>query len=48
MFLDQFLFELSGKNMETHSHTEAQTDSDEYTIVAFYKNATTINSIKKG
>ena len=56
MFLDQLLFELSCKNTETqkhanthaytHTYTRARThtDSDEYCIVAFCKNATlTIN-----
>ena len=46
MFLDQLLFELSCKNthghMHTHTHTNTHThrDSDEYSIVAFCKNAT--------
>ena len=33
MFLDQFFFELSCKN--THTLTDTQRDSDEYSIVAF-------------
>ena len=50
MFLDQFLFELLCKSTEiqkhthththTHIHKDAQTDSDEYSIVSFCNNAT--------
>ena len=50
MFLDQLLFELSCKNTETRKHRNTEThtnthahthrDSDEYSIVAFCKNAT--------
>ena len=39
MFLDRLLFELLCKNTETH------TDSDEYSLVAFCKNATMIMDI---
>ena len=37
MFIDRLLFQLSCKNMETPKHTH--TDSDEYIMVAFCKNA---------
>ena len=45
MFLDRFLFELSCKNTHirkhtTHTHTDTHKDSNEYSIVAFCKNAT--------
>ena len=49
VFLDRFLFELSCKHTHTHKHTNKDThtdthrDSNEYSIVAFSKNAT-INS----
>ena len=45
MFIDRLLFELLCKNPETqkHGNTETHTDSDEYSIVAFCKNATIIN-----
>ena len=41
--LDQFRFELSCKKMETwqHTHMDAHTDTGDYSIVAFCKNATT-------
>ena len=44
MLLDRLLFELSCKNTHKHTHTDAHThtDSDEYSIVAFCKNATII------
>ena len=48
MFLDQFLFELSCKNTETHTHTyththtDAHKHSDEYPIDVLCKNATII------
>ena len=38
VFLDRFLFELLCKN--THTDTQTHTDSNEYPIVAFSKNAT--------
>ena len=40
MFLDRLLCELSCK--KTHTHIDAHTDSDEYSIVAFCENATII------
>ena len=42
VFLDRFLFELSCKNTYTHKQTRkhTHTDSNEYPIVAFSKNAT--------
>ena len=42
MFLDRFLFELSCKNTHTWKHTQkhTHTDSNEYSIDAFSKNAT--------
>ena len=43
MFLDQFLFELSCKT-HTHTNTDTQRDSNEYSIVAFSKNATITSS----
>ena len=43
MFIDQLLFELSCKNMETQKHGNTHTDSDDYSIVAFCKNATIIS-----
>ena len=45
MFLDQSFFKLSCKNTHTntHIHTHTHTNSDEYSIVAFCKNATIIN-----
>ena len=44
VFIGRLLFELSRKNTETQKHgkTETHTDSDEYSIVAFCKNATII------
>ena len=55
MFLDQCLFELSCKCnplLHTNTHTDTNTDSEEYSIVAFCKNATIIlisvwNTLKK-
>ena len=45
MFIDRLLFELSCKNTETQKHRNTEngnthTDSDEYSIVGFCKNAT--------
>ena len=39
MFIDQLLFELLCKNMETqkHGNMETHTDSDEYSIVGIAK-----------
>ena len=54
MFLDRFLFELSCKNTDTHTHThththtQTQRDSNEYSIVAFSKNATINNLSHNG
>ena len=42
MCLDQSLFELPCKKPWKHTHTDADKDSDEYSIVAFCKNATII------
>ena len=51
VFLDQFLFELSCKNTHTHTHKHGRThthrDSNEYSIVAFSKNATIIKVYKQ-
>ena len=46
MFLDPFLLELSCKNMYTHrnTHRHTHTDSDEYSTVAFCKNASIIKN----
>ena len=43
MFLNRFLFELSCKTTETWKHTHTHTHTNEYSIVAFCKNATIIN-----
>ena len=40
VFLDRFLFELSCKNTHTQTQTHKHRDSNEYSIVAFSKNAT--------
>ena len=44
MFLGRFVFKLSCKNIHkhrnTHTHTHTQRDSNEYSKVAFSKNAT--------
>ena len=44
---DRFLYELSCKNSLSHTHghthTHTHTDSNEYSIVAFSKNATIIS-----
>ena len=43
MFIYRVLFELSCKNTETWKHRYTHTDSDEYSIVTFCKNATIMN-----
>ena len=45
VFLDQFLFESSCRNINknTETHRDAHKDSDQYSIDVFCKNATLIN-----
>ena len=48
MFLDQFLFKRTHTNTHTHAHQHTRahihTDSGEYSIAVFTKNATIINN----
>ena len=44
MFLEQFLFEFCAKT-HTETFTDAHSDSDEYSLVAFCKKATIIGLI---
>ena len=45
MFLDQFLFELSCKNTETHTHKDAHKDSYEYSRLRLTKTKKSIKTI---
>ena len=44
MFLDQLSYCAKNTHTDAHTHTHTHRDSDEYSIVAFSKNATMIEA----